>query len=211
MVVAGNLSHTDSAFSAIFIGFLVFSLISINQIGVGVWGFVIIGSILGSESKKRFPSQKLETSSENMKYHPKTVIHGERHSNKQVAMSISLGLISLVFNLHPSITDAKMLRAVEASNFEAMRETVSRITATSFHRNKYQALLVENGRNEEALSFALQEVKIYPRSETSLRIIAFSQSAKKVDRLRASELLKERDPFDFELRDILSEMEQSIP
>ena len=48
----GEFDQTLAAFSGMFVGFVIFSLISINQIGVGVWGFVFMGYVIGAGARQ---------------------------------------------------------------------------------------------------------------------------------------------------------------
>lgn len=184
-------------------------MISINQIGVGIWGFVFMGSLIGSWARQKIGVKQSEIGSTQTRTSKSSRIADTR-TNTSLILSIIMGATVLVIALQPIITDAKMLRAVQNSDFQAMKESVSRSTATSFHKSKFQTLLVQSGRESEALSFAREEVAQYPRSETSLRIVAFSETALKSERVRAAALLKARDPFNYELQRILDEMLETL-
>jgi hypothetical protein len=212
MTRSAKFTDTDAAFAGMFFGFLVFAMISINQIGVGIWGFVFMGSLVGSSARQKIGVKRSEiensqarTSSSNASKVP------DSRTNASFILSMILGMTVFIVGLQPVITDAKMLRAVQNSDFQAMKESVSRSTATAFHKSKFQTLLVQGGRESEALNFAREDVAQYPRSETSLRIVAFSETALKSERVRAAELLKARDPFNYELQRILDEMLETLP
>lgn len=211
MTRSAKFTDTDAAFAGMFFGFLVFAMISINQIGVGIWGFVFMGSLIGSSARQKIGVKRSEiensqarTSSSNASKVP------DSRTNTSFILSMILGMTVFIVGLQPVITDAKMLRAVQNSDFQAMKESVSRSTATAFHKSKFQTLLVQGGRESEALNFARGDVARYPRSETSLRIVAFSETALKSERVRAAELLKARDPFNYELQRILDEMLETL-
>ena len=211
MTRSAKFTDTDAAFAGMFFGFLVFAMISINQIGVGIWGFVFMGSLVGSSARQKIGVKRSEiensqarTSSSNASKVP------DSRTNTSFILSMILGMTVFIVGIQPVITDAKMLRAVQNSDFQAMKESVSRSTATSFHKSKFQTLLVQGGRESEALNFAREDVAQYPRSETSLRIVAFSETALKSERVRAAELLKARDPFNYELQRILDEMLETL-
>jgi len=211
MTFSAKFSDTDAAFAGMFLGFLVFAMISINQIGVGIWGFVFTGSLIGSSARQRIGVKQSEIGNIQARTSSsKSSRVADTRTNTSLLLSIIIGTTVFIVGLQPIITDAKMLRAVQNSDFQSMKELVSRSTATSFHKSKFQTLLVQEGRESEALSFAREEVAQYPRSETSLRIVAFSETALKSERVRAAALLKARDPFNFELQRILDEMLETI-
>ena len=211
MTRSAKFTDTDAAFAGMFFGFLVFAMISINQIGVGIWGFVFMGSLIGSSFRQKIGVKQSEIGNTQARTsNSKAYRVADTRTNTSLILSIILGTTVFIVGLQPIITDAKMLRAVQNSDFQSMKESVSRSTATSFHKSKFQTLLVQSGRESEALSFAREEVVQYPRSETSLRIVAFSETALKSERVRAAALLKARDPFNYELRRILDEMLETL-
>jgi hypothetical protein len=117
----------------------------------------------------------------------------------------------LVISVIPNITDAQMLSAVKMRDFNSMLEVAQKFSATTFHKNKYQTLLLDEGKNQEAYEFAREEFDRNPRNDISLRIIAFTDSAPKNLRIKALELLIQRDPNNAEFvsyaRDLLETLE----
>ena len=211
MTRSAKFTDTDAAFAGMFFGFLVFAMISINQIGVGIWGFVFMGSLIGSSVRQKVGGKQSEIGNIQARTsNSKASRVADTRTNTSLILSIIMGTTVFIVGLQPIITDAKMLRAVQNSDFQAMKESVSRSTATSFHKSKFQTLLVQGGRESEALSFAREEVAQYPRSETSLRIVAFSETALKSERVRAAALLRARDPFNYVLQRILDEMLETL-
>ncbi len=211
MTRSAKFTDTDAAFAGMFFGFLVFAMISINQIGVGIWGFVFMGSLIGSSVRQKVGVKQSEIGNIQARTsNSKASRVADTRTNTSLILSIIMGTTVFIVGLQPIITDAKMLRAVQNSDFQAMKESVSRSTATSFHKSKFQTLLVQGGRESEALSFAREEVAQYPRSETSLRIVAFSETALKSERVRAAALLRARDPFNYVLQRILDEMLETL-
>ena len=212
LIKRGDFSATDSAIISMFFGFTFFCLISINQIGVGIWGFVFIGAIQGSASRLRLGSSKLDSH----------FISGKKQAGKENTSSIYMGLglkigslflgiVGLVISVIPNITDAQMLSAVKMRDFNSMLEVAQKFSATTFHKNKYQTLLLDEGKNQEAYEFAREEFDRNPRNDISLRIIAFTDSAPKNLRIKALELLIQRDPNNAEFlsyaRDLLKTLE----
>ncbi len=195
LIKSGDLGVTDSAMIGMFFGFIFFCLISINQIGVGIWGFVFMGAIQGSASRLRSGSSKLQPDLMDRKNKLAKQIPSTGNMGLGLKLSsLFLGIGGLAISAIPSITDAQMLSAVKARNFDSMLQVASKFSATTFHKNKYQTLLLDEGKIQEAYEFALEEFDRNPRNDISLRIIASTDSAPRNLRIKALELLIERDP-----------------
>lgn len=195
LIKRGDFSATDSAIIGMFFGFIFFCLISINQIGVGIWGFVFIGAIQGSASRLCLGSPKGQSDLKNGKNKPAKQIPSSTYMGLGLKIgSLFLGIGGLVISVIPSITDAQMLSAVKTRDFNSMLQVASKFSATTFHKSKYQTMLLDEGKTQEAYEFALEEFESNPRNDISLRIIASTDSAPKNLRIKALELLIERDP-----------------
>ena len=212
MFRSNTFSTTDLAISGMFIGFTVFCLISINQIGVGIWGFIFIGFLQGSAARinlnTKNPNQR------NTHSDSKRVLNIPTEQNWNLKTRIAsaiLGVFIFLVALIPNVTDARMLNAVKRQDSQAMLEAVSSLAATTFHREKYMTLLLDAGRELEAYEFALSEYERNPRSGITLRVIAYTEQAPKELRIGALERLIERDPNNYELvtyaRNLLKQLE----
>jgi O-antigen ligase len=214
----GEFDPSLAAFSGMFVGFVIFSLISINQIGVGVWGFVFMGYVIGAGARQELLSNnslsKKDPEKEGSKKHPDA---SRRIENSKVSgtllflVTLLVGTLGFFSTLIPFRTDINMLSAVRAKDFESMKNVASRDSATTFHREKYMTLLLDAGRELEAYEFALSEYERNPRSGITLRVIAYTEQAPKELRIGALERLIERDPNNSELvtyaRNLLKQLE----
>ena len=214
----GEFDPSLAAFSGMFVGFVIFSLISINQIGVGVWGFVFMGYVIGAGARQELLSNnslsKKDPKKEGSNKHPDA---SRRIENSKVsrtllfAVTLLVGVLGFFSVLISFRTDINMLAAVRAKDFESMKIVASRDSATTFHREKYMTLLLDAGRELEAYEFALSEYERNPRSGITLRVIAYTEQAPKELRVDALERLIERDPNNSELvtyaRNLLNQLE----
>lgn len=192
MIKTGNFQSTDVAATGIFIGFVVFCLISINQIGVGVWGFIFMGYLQGSVVRRKNEKVSREVGG----------LGGSAfEKSKDAKLNLISGVATLMFGLAgftlgiaPVVTDAQMLSAVKGKNLGLMEEVASKITATQSHKERYLGLLLQEGRDAEAFEFAKKTLESNPRSEISLRIIGSEESASNGLRIASLQKLIERDP-----------------
>jgi O-antigen ligase len=214
----GEFDPSLASFSGMFVGFVIFSLISINQIGVGVWGFVFMGYVIGAGARQELLSNnslsKKDPEKEGSKKYPdagRGIENSKVSRNLLFVVTLLVGAFGFFSTLIPFRTDVNMLAAVRAKDFESMRIVASRDSATTFHREKYMILLSDAGRELEAYEFALSEYERNPRSGITLRVIAYTEQASKELRVGALERLIERDPNNSELvtyaRDLLKQLE----
>jgi hypothetical protein len=214
----GEFDPSLAAFSGMFVGFVIFSLISINQIGVGVWGFVFMGYVIGAGARQELPSHNPLNKKDPKKEVSKKYTDASRKIDNSkffrtilFVVTLLVGALGFFSALIPFQTDINMLAAVKAKDFESMKIVASRDSATTFHREKYMTLLLDAGRELEAYQFALSEYERNPRSGITLRVIAYTEQASKELRIGALERLIERDPNNSELvtyaRNLLNQLE----
>jgi O-antigen ligase len=192
MIKTGNFQSTDVAASGIFLGFVVFCLISINQIGVGVWGFIFMGYLQGSAVRQK--NEKVSREVGRLGRSATEKFNDPRFNLVTGIVTLLFGIAGFALGLAPVVTDAQMLSAVKGKDFENMKEVASKVTATQAHKERYLGLLLQEGRDAEAFEFAKKTLKLNPRSEISLRIIGSEASAPKSFRIASLQKLIERDP-----------------
>lgn len=176
----GIYNSSQVTYSSFFFGFLVFCLISINQIGVGVWGFIFMGMIIGipSNAVKEDPSSEnsvIRRNGNRMKL--QNSLHLTRNFTlSQLTLSMVISFACFVSAFIPNLIDGQMLRAVQTRDFLRMERLSSENVSAIYHRSKYLSLALEAGRETEALEFARFEVVRSERNEFAWRIIAFKST-----------------------------------
>lgn len=200
------------AYASMSVGFFVFCLISINQIGVGVWGFIFMGLVNGiSVRTNELEGSKLRGASRSEKaLRPNSDCWAKELNLLSTGTALVLGVIGATSSLTPNILDAKMLQYVQSRDFKEMKEFAESPLSLKFYRDKYQTLLAEEGRNAEVLEFALKEIERDPRNNVSWRVIAYSESAEVSDRIMAINSLRRLDPENAQFMADLKELESSL-
>jgi hypothetical protein len=204
---SGNYDETDIALASIWVGFLFFCLISINQIGVGVWGFVFMGlihnksfsKINNRNSPKQF-SHKRKSETNLLENHTYVAKH------KFLAV-VFAGLLGFSVSALPNYLDIEMLQAVKSRDFSKMMQVAQSPFSTVFYKDKLQSLLIESGMDDEALSFAWKEIKKNERNYVALKVIAFSEKASSQQRTLAIRKLRMIDPLNSDLMQQLDTVE----
>ncbi len=204
----GRFDNTDMAASGIFVGFFVFSLISINQIGVAVWGFIFIGYLHGANARHNVEISKLGRTGQ--KTDLRDVTRKPRITAALVLLTITSGIAGFILSLLPNITDTQMLKTVRDKNYDKMLKVVSKSSALTAHKERYLNLVLQEGKEEEAYEFALNVFKINPRNELALRVIGSSELASKQLRVDSLNMLLDHDPNNLELRQVVQNLLKSI-
>jgi hypothetical protein len=192
MFKTGNFTSTDLAIAGIFIGFVIFCLISINQIGVGVWGFIFMGYLQGWRGRQN--TDGMSESQNVMRRNAKRGVGEDTFRAFSGLITILFGLSGFILSLTPNITDARMLSAVKSENFEVMLDVVSSGSASQAHKEKYINFMLQRGRDAEAYEFALKTLELNQRNELALRVIGSYEGAPKNLRAASLEQLIKQDP-----------------
>ena len=136
-------------------GYQVFTLISINNIGVAIWGWVINGLLIG-------------------------ICRGERvRSTDKTPMDHSIafkglfiGIILILFlGLTPFRADADFRNSFESGNLSKVISTSSKLGTSTYHRETALIILNQNGLTEEASSMAKKLIDFNPRSYTGWQFL----------------------------------------
>jgi hypothetical protein len=118
LIQSESCNSNDVAVASMFMGFFVFCMISINQIGVGIWGFIFMGYLHGITIQSHTANSQIhERNSAHSKYSPKELNPVKVIPSMSRITVLLFGLTGLSLSLPPNITDAQMLSAVKAKNF----------------------------------------------------------------------------------------------
>jgi O-antigen ligase len=184
----------DPYFVAIFstwAAYLIQAAISINQIGVGIWGWLFTGALVGYERAQ------------------KTTMHkGARSDSKKSVSSSSkplpagaatLGIVAsaLGFALAfvPYSADAEFKKAFQSGSLVAMENTLERLGSTAYHSELVlNEALKQNdlAKSEELTSDILSR---FPRNFMAWQVKQILTSTSPEDRKSAYLRLRQLDPF----------------
>ena len=180
------------------IGFIIFSSISINQVGVGVWGWLFTGLLIGNY---KFGIQNLGNIKESSP-EMKKVKKSKKSISKNSSMPASNGLFGLLglsvgvlISIIPLQADAKFKTAMQSGAIDKMLLSVQSIGATAFHKEMVVDVALRNNFQPQALLLARELVKQYPRDFMGWRVIAALGDSTNGEKSNAIKQLEELDPF----------------
>lgn len=204
--LSANYQNFDlTAFSAMWLGFIVFCLISINQLGVGVWGFIFTGVVNGCVVRYRVGNFAEDTSSHKGK---KSVDSGKERALRELGPGRNLGfgktsqlltsfflvLIVGATSLLPNIVDSRFSHEIKSANLDNALKLSESVGILDFHREALMAALAKAGRPEDTLKVAESLLEQNPRNWQAWVAILSSEVATDNRRVQAANQLIRLDP-----------------
>ena len=192
-------SHYDGTFVAlavVWICYQVQSIISINQIGLAIWGWVLTGALISYERISRSLKQTDE---------PQITSKGKKSRNSSLSQeAVSPGLIAgiglvigLLVALPPVTADNKWWSALKSRNLELIEASLSPSYFNPSNSQKYtQAinLLLNNNLSDQALKYARASVAFNPEDFTAWLQLYSLQNTPVEEKEIALANLKRLDP-----------------
>jgi hypothetical protein len=183
----------DPIFATLFslwIAYQVQATISINQIGVGVWGWILSGSLIAYEIASR----------DNDGPNRKNSWQGRKRSGLMLSAPKSLLLLTFalagfLLNFLPLRADMAYRSALKAGSIDKALKASEMLGATSWHATMVLDSAVKQNNAEVAKVVVNRMVNKYPREFYGWRILAISNFATVEERNKAIQVLKRLDPF----------------
>jgi O-antigen ligase len=177
----------DYNFAALFaawVGYTAQSVISIQQIGIAIWGWVLAGAIIGYEINSR-KDQPVKLSN--------------RDASEVLAVSAGL-IIGLIISLPPFIADAQFRSTVLKGEITKIESALQRWPQNVSNMNFASDLFRKGGFPDQALNMARKAVALNPRNFEAWQQIFLSENAPEAERNAALMKMREMDPFNSTLK-----------
>jgi O-antigen ligase len=179
-------SGFDFGFAAVlgaWVAYLAQSVISINQLGLAVWGWVLMGSIIGYEINTR---EKIEVKSVKSAY---------------PTVAIGLGLIiGLGIGLPLMVADATFRSTVKAGDVLKIEASVRQWPQSVTRMTLAAQILREGNLPERSVVIAREAVEFNPMNFEAWKELSLQPNATESERKQALETMKKLDPFNPNLK-----------
>jgi O-antigen ligase len=176
----------DVGFAAVlgaWVAYLAQSVISINQISLAVWGWILMGSIIGYEINTR---EKIETKSVKSAYS---------------TVAIGLGLIiGLGVGLPLMVADATFRSTVKAGDVVKIEASVRQWPQSVTRMTLAAQILREGNLPERSIVIAREAIEFNPMNFEAWRELSLQPNATEAERNQALETMKKLDPFNPNLK-----------
>jgi O-antigen ligase len=176
----------DVGFAAVlgaWVAYLAQSVISINQLGLAVWGWVLMGTIIGYEINTR---EKIE-------------VESARSAYPTVAIGLGL-IIGLGVGLPLMVADATFRSTVKAGDVLKIEASVRQWPQSVVRMTLAAQILREGNLPERSIVIAREAVEFNPMNFEAWKELSLQPNATESERKQALETMKKLDPFNPNLK-----------
>jgi len=185
---------TSNGLVAGWVAFQAQSIISINQIGLALWGWVLSGLIIGYEINTRDGEVVVEKKAGKNAAKP-------AQSSAGSVMGMFIGLvIGVLVGMPPYLASAKYKSALETSNPTVIQEAAYIWPLDSSRMIQVSRTLNDNKLEKEGLSVAEDAVKSFPEKFEVWETLYLMNSATEAQKADALAQMKRLDPLNPNLK-----------
>jgi hypothetical protein len=178
---------------AVWIAYHAQSIISLNQLGLAVWGWIISGLIIGYEINTREASTELIQSSKKGKSSSKS-IENQVAPKTLIGMFIGL-LVGLLVGLPPLIASSKFKSALESGDARVVQQAAYIWPLEPIRMGQVAAALQQNKLETQGLKIATEAVAKFPDEYGLWGLLAGMPNATSEQKAQAAKEMKRLDPL----------------
>jgi O-antigen ligase len=187
----------NAGFGGLVAGWVAFqaqSIISINQIGLALWGWVLSGLIIGYEINTRNGDVVVEKKSGKSATKPV-------QTSAATPLAIFVGLIvGVLVGMPPYLASAKYKGALETSNPTVIQEAAYIWPIDSSRMIQVAVTLNDNKLEAQGLQVALDATKKFPDNYSVWAVLDFMKTATAEQKAQAQKEMKRLDPLNPNLK-----------
>lgn len=169
------------------LAYIIQSVISINQLGLAIWGWVLGGAIIGYDLYKDRPSA------------PRVQVKkGQRPEQVPAAVVLtgSLGLVlGFVVSVWPIAQDMNFRKALESGDGAKIELAAKKFPGNNYYYVYSSQLLLENKVEDKALDLARLAIETNPRDFNGWKMLVANPKLSEEERASAVAKMKELDPY----------------
>lgn len=172
--------------------YLLQSLISVNQLGLAVWGWAVGGLLIGLNAR-----EKSDLLTKDLKVRKV----GKKENPSLAAINVIMGFaIGLLLAIPPMHKDNAYRRALEISSGEKIEQLTNSFPKLEHYFTASMITFSENGYEDEALVVAKLTTKDFPRNFKAWEFIYKTSLSTAEEKESAKKMLLELDPYNPSLR-----------
>jgi O-antigen ligase len=183
---------------AVWIAYHAQSIISLNQLGLAVWGWIISGLIIGYEINTREASTEVIQSSKKGKS-PSKSIENQVAPKTLIGMFVGL-LVGLLVGLPPLIASSKFKSALESGDARVVQQAAYIWPLEPIRMGQVAAALQQNKLETEGLKIATEAVAKFPDEYGLWALLAGMPNATSEQKAQAAKEMKRLDPLNPNLK-----------
>lgn len=185
---------------AVWLAYQAQSIISLNQLGLAVWGWIISGLIIGYEINTR--SNSVEDPVKNFVKKGRSAFNiasNKVASNTLIGMFVGL-LVGLLVGLPPLVASSKFKSALESGNAQVVEQAAYIWPLDPIRMGQVAAALQENKLEPQGLKIVAEAVAKFPDEYGLWAILAGMPSATAEQKAQAAKEMKRLDPLNPNLK-----------
>jgi O-antigen ligase len=185
---------------AVWVAYQAQSIISLNQLGLAVWGWIISGLIIGYEINTRSQEQPQVVKTPVGKGRNATKAISEKVSAKTLVSMVAGGAIGLLVSLPPFIASAQFKSAFESSDAQMIQKAASLWPHEAMKYGQV-ALVLQSNKLETQAQAVIDEALLKFPDEFGLWSVAAKLSTATPEQIaEANAQMKRLDPFNPDLK-----------
>ena len=181
--------------TAAWVGYQVFSLVSISQIGIAVWGWLFSGLLIGYELQSR-PAMPKQERNQTIRAGgtPGRPFKGQKLS-LPVGMLFSAGaVLGLVISAPIFVGSANYVNALKVGQVQLLRDVATSRPIDEQRIVGVAQLFLANNLNQEALELARLASEYFPDSSFAWEALLSNPTLTPTERTKVKQELKRLDP-----------------
>jgi O-antigen ligase len=178
---------------AVWIAYHAQSIISLNQLGLTVWGWIISGLIIGYEINTREVNTEVIEPTKKGK-NPSKRIENQVAPKTLIGMFIGL-IVGLLVGLPPLIASSQFKSALESGNPQTVEEAAYIWPNDPVRMGQVASIFQQNKMEPKALEIALKAVKNFPDEYGLWALLSNIPSATAEQKAQALAEMKRLDPL----------------
>jgi hypothetical protein len=184
---------------ACWLGYQAQSLVSINQIGVAIWGWILGGLILGYNSI--IPNLEEAAPGSKSKKESKTKKDSSQLMSAQGLLStLCFAVIGFTIAIQPLLSDAKYFSALGKREITSIETAAKTWPTNPVRLGDAATLFSNNGFKAQSFEMANYAIQKYPNSYVSWYVYYTTPGLPDAEKSKALAKLKLLDPLNVELR-----------
>jgi O-antigen ligase len=203
VVVSGiKVLQRSKGFNPVFVGlvggwvaFQAQSVISINQIGLAIWGWVLSGLIIGYEINTR-NVEVVETAVKKGKAAPKSA---QTSAGSVLALFVAF-VLGVLVGIPPYVASVKYMSALETGNPTVIQQAAYIWPIDSSRMVQVAVILKDNKLDSQGLQVALDATKKFPDNYSVWAALDLMKSATAEQKAQAQKEMKRLDPLNPNLK-----------
>ncbi len=172
------------------------AMISINQIGLAVWGWALTGAVIGYERATRVDLKERSTST--------TSFNGKSNSSNDPTTTYLISVFGLVVGIilafPPFLADSKWRSAMRSGSAENILAVTNTWPEDSYRLANISILFEQNKLPDQARDVALKLTDFNPQYFDGWKLVAGLSKTTPEEKTNATSKLRSLDPLNIELK-----------